>query len=125
MGRFALSIALIVALLPSATIAQSSQPATTQADRVFITGEVPKPGVYPLNGPNGPMTVLSLLSASGGLLTTADLHITLVSGTAKDATGKALTSVVNFDDIRRGKNLAKNNVELRAGDALIVQKAKR
>ncbi len=85
---------------------------------VFITGAVNKPGVYPLMGP---MTVSQLITLAGGLLEYADRkNIMLLSATLKDK-GQPLAYKINYDDISKGKNLAKYNIELRPGDQVIVR----
>jgi len=87
--------------------------------RVFITGSVSKPGPYPLTGP---MTVLQLISTAGGLLEFADKkNIMLWSGSLKDRNGQQLSYKINYDDLLKGKNPAKNNIELRPGDTVIVR----
>lgn len=86
--------------------------------KVFITGAVNKPGFYPLAGP---MTVLQLITMAGGLQDFADTKkIILISATLKDAKGQPMSYLINYDDLRKGKNLAKNNIELRPGDQIIV-----
>lgn len=86
---------------------------------VFITGAVAKPGPYVLNGP---MTVVQLITVAGGLQEFADKkHILLMSGTLKDKKGEPLTYVINYEELSKGKNTAKYNVELRPGDTVIVR----
>jgi polysaccharide biosynthesis/export protein len=86
---------------------------------VFITGAVNKPGPYVLMGP---MTVVQLIAVAGGLLEFADRkHIMLVSGSLKDKKGEPLTYMINYDDMTKGKNVAKYNIELRPGDQVIVR----
>jgi polysaccharide export outer membrane protein len=87
--------------------------------RVFITGSVGKPGPYALTGP---MTVVQLISMAGGLLEFADAkNIMLISATLKAKDGQPLTYRINYEDLVKGRNVAKNNVELRPGDQLIVK----
>jgi polysaccharide export outer membrane protein len=87
--------------------------------RVYITGSVNKQGFYPLIGP---MTVLQLISAAGGLLEYADKkNIMLVSATLKAKDGTPLAYKINYQDMSNGKNLGKYNIELRPGDQLIVR----
>lgn len=87
--------------------------------RVYITGAVNKPGVYALIGP---MNVNQLITTAGGLLEFADKkNITLISATLKAKDGSAATFRINYEELRQGKNLAKNNMELRPGDQLIVK----
>ena len=85
---------------------------------VFITGAVAKPGPYPLIGA---MTVLHLVSIAGGVAEFADLkNVMLVSATLKDRNGQPLSYRINYAELKKGVNLAKNNIELRPGDTVIV-----
>ena len=87
--------------------------------RVYITGAVNRQGFYPLSGP---MTILQLIAAAGGLEEFADKkNIMLISATLKDRNGQPLTYRINYDDLMNGKNVAKNNIELRPGDQVIVK----
>jgi polysaccharide biosynthesis/export protein len=87
--------------------------------RVFITGSVGKAGPYPLTGP---MTIVQLISMAGGLQEFADAkNIMVISGTLKGADGQPLTYKVNYDELLKGKNVAKNNIELRPGDTVMVK----
>jgi polysaccharide export outer membrane protein len=86
---------------------------------VFITGAVGKPGPYPLSGA---MTVLHLITTAGGVLEFADKkNVMLISGTLKDKAGQPLSYKINYKDLIEGKNLAKNNIELRPGDTVVVR----
>jgi len=83
--------------------------------RVYVMGEVAKTGPFSLTGP---MTVAQLISVSGGLADWADeenIMIIRLEG------GKQITIPINYKDIKKGKNLAKNNIELRPGDTIIVR----
>jgi polysaccharide export outer membrane protein len=78
--------------------------------RVFITGNVDKPGAYPLNTS---ATVLQLIATAGGLREfVAGKNIVVVR-----SDGSRLK--FNYQDVIRGKNLAQN-IELRPGDTVIV-----
>jgi len=81
--------------------------------KVFITGMVGKPGVFPLTSS---MTVLQLLSLAGGLNEFADGKKIVVMRT-ENGVQRALN--FNYQDVRKGKNL-KQNIELQAGDTVIV-----
>jgi polysaccharide export outer membrane protein len=82
--------------------------------KVFITGQVNKPGPYEMSGQ---MTVLHLITLAGGLAEFADAkNITVI----RSENGKQLSYRVNFDDISRGRNLAQN-IALRPGDSVIVR----
>ena len=92
---------------------------TINSRRVCITGAVARQGCYPLTGP---MTVLHLVSAAGGLQEFADKkNLMLISATLKDRNGKSLTYRINYDDLSQGKNVDKYNIELRPGDQVIVR----
>ena len=81
--------------------------------KVFIIGEVGKPGPYLLTAPTN---VLQLISIAGGLREFAkekDIKI------MRTENGKQLTLPFNYKDVIKGKNL-KQNIELRPGDTVIV-----
>jgi len=91
---------------------------TINSRTVSITGMVNKPGRYPLTGP---MTVVQLISAAGGLLEFADQkHIVLISGSLKAKDGQPMSFQINYKELLQRKNLSKNNPELRPGDSIIV-----
>lgn len=81
--------------------------------KAFITGEVARPGAYPLNGPT---TLLQLIATAGGLTDFADReHIVVIrSG------DKAEHLVVNYKKLARLETLDQN-VELRPGDTIVVR----
>lgn len=81
--------------------------------RVFVTGQVAKPGPFPLTAS---MNVLQLISSAGGLLEYADQEHILVMRTEK---GQQTIFKFNYGDVVRGKNL-KQNVELKPDDTVIV-----
>jgi polysaccharide export outer membrane protein len=81
--------------------------------KVFITGEVAKPGPYALFGPT---TVLQLLSMAGGLRDYANAKKMLVLRTEN---GRAVTYPFNYKDVVAGKNL-QQNIELKPGDTIVV-----
>jgi polysaccharide biosynthesis/export protein len=86
--------------------------------KICILGAVNKVGCYPLTGPT---TVSQLISMAGGLLEWAKKkEIQVISATLKDKTGQPLAYKVNYEEIEKGRNLAKNNIELRPGDQIIV-----
>jgi polysaccharide export outer membrane protein len=79
--------------------------------KVSITGNVAKPGPYPLMGP---MTVLQLISMAGGLADFAkSKEIVIIRQ------GVPTPFKVNYEELKKGKNL-KQNIELRPGDTIIV-----
>ena len=81
--------------------------------RVFITGQVAKPGPYPLTSS---MNVLQLISTAGGLLEYADEKNIIIMRNDK---GRTSTLKFNYKDVSTGKNL-KQNIELRPGDTVVV-----
>jgi polysaccharide export outer membrane protein len=81
--------------------------------RVFLVGQVPKPGPYPLTGPT---TVLQLLSMAGGILEYADEKNIMVMRTEN---GREVALRFNYKDALKGRNL-KQNVELKPGDTILV-----
>lgn len=81
--------------------------------KVFITGQVNKPGPYPLSGPT---TVLQLLSMAGGVAEFAHSKNIVVMRTEN---GKQVSYPFNYKDVMARKNL-KQNIELRPGDVVIV-----
>ncbi len=81
--------------------------------KVFITGEVGKPGPYPLIGPT---TVLQLISIAGGLRDYANGKKILIVRTEN---GHAVSHPFNYKDVVSGKNL-QQNIELKPGDTVVV-----
>ncbi len=81
--------------------------------KVFITGNVGKPGIYPLTGD---MTVLQFIAVAGGLLEYADSKNI---GVLRDENGKERRLTFNYRDVARGRN-AQQNILLRPGDTVVV-----
>jgi polysaccharide export outer membrane protein len=81
--------------------------------RVFVTGEVAKPGPYPLTAPT---SVLQMLAMAGGLREFADAKNILVMRTVN---GQPTSFTFNYRDVSRRKNL-QQNIELKPGDTIIV-----
>jgi polysaccharide export outer membrane protein len=81
--------------------------------KVFVTGQVNKPGPYPLAAPT---TVLQLIATAGGLMEYADSKNVRVMRTEN---GKPVSYKFNYKDVIKGKNL-KQNIELKPGDTIIV-----
>ena len=82
--------------------------------KVYISGAVGKPGAYPLNSQ---LDVLQLITLAGGLNEYADSEniqvIRVENGVPKNYR-------INYKEIEKGKNLAKNLMWLRVGDRIIV-----
>jgi polysaccharide export outer membrane protein len=86
---------------------------TINSRKVFITGQVAKPGPYPLGAPT---TVLQLIATAGGLHEYAESKKIII---IREENGKTSTSPFNYKDVVEGKNL-KQNIELKPGDTVIV-----
>ena len=86
---------------------------TINSRRVFITGQVEKPGPYPLNNP---ATVLQLISIAGGLREFAKgKNISVL----RIEDGKQVVHRFNYQDALNRKNLDQN-IELKPGDTVLV-----
>lgn len=81
--------------------------------KVYITGQVARPGPYPLTSS---MNVLQLLSMAGGLLEYADGKNILVLRTVN---GRPTQFTFNYKDMISRKNL-KQNIDLKPDDTVIV-----
>lgn len=81
--------------------------------KVFITGEIGKPGPYPLTGPT---TVLQLIAVAGGLRDYAHSEKIAIM---RVENGKPVSYRFNFKEVLKKKNL-KQNIELKPGDTIIV-----
>jgi len=80
---------------------------------VFITGQVARPGPYPVSGQ---MTVLQLIAVAGGLGEFAEeknITITRVQN------GKTENLKFNYKDVARGKRV-EQNIVLTPGDTVVV-----
>ncbi len=86
---------------------------TINSRRVFITGQVEKPGPYPLNNP---ATVLQLISMAGGLKEFAKGKNISVLRTED---GRQVVHQFNYQDALNRKNL-EQNIELLPGDTVLV-----
>jgi polysaccharide biosynthesis/export protein len=81
--------------------------------KVYITGQVLKPGQYLLGVPT---TVMQLIAMAGGLHEYADKGNIVILRTEG---GQQVAHRFNYDDIMKRKNL-KQNIGLRPGDTVIV-----
>jgi polysaccharide biosynthesis/export protein len=81
--------------------------------KVFITGEVSKPGPYPLTAAT---TVMQLISMAGGLREYADSKNIMIMRTVD---GKPSSLKFNYKELIAGKNL-QQNIELKPGDTVVV-----
>jgi polysaccharide biosynthesis/export protein len=81
--------------------------------RVFIGGEIRKPGPYSLTAPT---TVLQMLSIAGGLGDFAKSEKIMV---VRNENGKQVSYKFNYKEVIEGKKLAQN-IELKPGDTIVV-----
>ncbi len=81
--------------------------------RFFVTGQVGKPGPYPLGGP---LTVLQALSLAGGTVEFAKTDKIIIMRTTG---AKTETLKFNYKDVMKGKNL-QQNILLKPGDTILV-----
>ena len=81
--------------------------------RAFITGEVAKPGAYPLTAPT---TVMQLIALAGGLTEFAQANSIAVM---RVEDGRAQVLKFAYKDVAKGKK-ADQNIVLRPGDTVVV-----
>jgi polysaccharide export outer membrane protein len=86
---------------------------TINSRRVFVTGQVGKPGPYPLTAPT---TVLQLLALAGGVAEYAKSE-NIQEMRTED--GKTTNYRFNYKDVIKGKKL-EQNLLLKPGDTVIV-----
>jgi polysaccharide export outer membrane protein len=86
---------------------------TINSRKVFITGQVPKPGQYPLTAPT---SVMQLIAMAGGVHEFADTkHILIMRSDG----GQQVAMQFNYDDVLNRKNL-QQNIPLLPGDTVVV-----
>ncbi len=86
---------------------------TINSRKVYVMGEVMKPGPYPLTAPT---TVLQLLAAAGGPTPFADVKdISIV----RTVGAKTVRLPFNYKEVARGRKI-EQNVLLRPGDTVII-----
>jgi polysaccharide export outer membrane protein len=85
----------------------------TNSRRVYLTGEVTRPGALPML-PN--MTVLQALASGGGFTQFAKLKNIYVMRTEN---GKQVKHPFNYKEVVKG-NLAEQNILLQPGDVIVV-----
>lgn len=81
--------------------------------KVFITGEVEKPGTYPLGGPT---TVMQLIAMAGGLKEYAKGGRILVM---RVEAGRQVAYRFSYSDILKRVRLSQN-IQLKPGDTVVV-----
>ena len=81
--------------------------------KVFITGQVTRPGAYPLTGPR---TVMQLISLAGGLTQFARTeNISIL----RQEQGRTRSFNFNYKDVAQGRNV-QQNIQLQPGDTIVV-----
>ncbi|HWQ00149.1 MAG TPA: polysaccharide biosynthesis/export family protein [Vicinamibacterales bacterium] len=80
---------------------------------VFITGNVARPGVYPLNAP---ISVLQLIAQAGGLLEYADKDRIVV---IRNEGGRQRYYRFDYDDVIKRRRV-EQNILLKPGDTVVV-----
>jgi polysaccharide export outer membrane protein len=81
--------------------------------KVYITGEVGKPGAYPLTGPT---TVIQLIAMAGGVQEYAKKKDIVVM---RIENGHQYLFPFNYEAVSKRRNM-KQNIELKPGDTVIV-----
>lgn len=94
---------------PSATVIVKQ----INSRQVFITGNIAKPGTYPLNAE---MNVLQLLAQAGGLLEYADSKNIVIIRTEA---GQQRHFKFNYNDVIKLKR-PEQNIALKPGDTIVV-----
>jgi polysaccharide export outer membrane protein len=86
---------------------------TINSRKVFITGQVGKPGPYPLTSR---ITVVQLIAMAGGLLEYAEANRIVIM---RSENGRVTSVRFDYTKLAEGRNVPQN-VELRPGDTVIV-----
>jgi polysaccharide export outer membrane protein len=81
--------------------------------KVFITGEIEKPGIYPLTGPT---TVLQLIATAGGVREYANKEKIVV---LRMENGREVAHRFNYKEVVAQTN-PKQNILLKPGDTIVV-----
>jgi polysaccharide export outer membrane protein len=82
--------------------------------RIYITGQIVKPGPYPMIGP---MTVLQLIAMAGGLSEFADQENIIIW--RANEFGQQVSYAFNYKAVSRRRNL-QQNISLKPGDTVVV-----
>jgi polysaccharide biosynthesis/export protein len=86
---------------------------TINSRRVFITGQIEKPGTYPLNST---VRVLQLIAMAGGLREFVQgKNISVL----RSEDGRQVVYRFNYQDVLNAKNVDQN-IELKPGDTVVV-----
>ena len=94
---------------PSVTVAVQ----TIRSRKVFITGQIAKPGQYPLTAPT---SVMQLIAMAGGLHEFADSENILIMRTED---GRQVAKEFNYEEVLDRENL-EQNIDLLPGDTIVV-----
>jgi polysaccharide export outer membrane protein len=86
---------------------------TINSRKVFITGQVEKPGPYPLTSR---VTVVQLIAMAGGLREYAEAEKIVIM---RSESGRVTPLKFDYTKLTEGKNVSQN-IELRPGDTVIV-----
>ena len=86
---------------------------TINSRKVYITGNVMKPGTFPLTGE---MTVLQLIALAGGLQEYADSKNIVI---LRKVDGREQSFKFNYKDVTKQKH-PEQNIALKPGDTVIV-----
>jgi polysaccharide export outer membrane protein len=81
--------------------------------KVFVTGNVAKPGTYPLGGE---MNVLQLIAIAGGVLEYADTKNIVIM---RNDNGRQQSFKFNYNDVIRQKRV-EQNILLKPGDTVVI-----
>ena len=81
--------------------------------KVFVTGQVTRPGSYPITAPT---TVMQLLAMAGGVLEFADSKNIIIM---RAEGGRQVAYPFNYKEVLKRRNL-KQNIELKPGDTVVV-----
>jgi polysaccharide export outer membrane protein len=81
--------------------------------KVYITGEVSKPGAYPMTADR---SVMQIIAMAGGLTEYADSNNIMILRTEN---GKQRSYKFHYKDVLRGKALPQN-IQLQPGDTVVV-----
>jgi polysaccharide export outer membrane protein len=85
--------------------------------KVFITGQINRPGPYPLGDR---MTVMQLIAMAGGVTEFAKKKdIVIIREAGPKPGSRPMTFKFNYEDIQKLRNLS-SNIELKTGDTVIV-----
>ena len=106
-GNYNTALDVTVAL--TSTVDKKATDAT-----IYVTGEVNKPGAFPLG--NQPVNALQAIALSGGFSPFAATSRIVIN---RQSHGQELQFIFNYRDFESGRDLS-GNIDLRAGDVVVV-----